>query len=66
MKKELIELFKLFIRLFNKLLDNNKIFEKDIIIPTLNENKKIEDFLIHYLFLNVLFKRKHINIKDVF
>ena len=37
MKKELIKLFKLFIRLFNKLLDNNKMFKKNITILTLNE-----------------------------
>ena len=32
MKKELIKLFKLFIRLFNKLFDNDEIFKKNIII----------------------------------
>ena len=66
MKKELIELFKLFIWLFNKLFDNDKMFKKNIIISTLSENQKIESFLIRYLFSNVLFKRKHISVKDVF
>ena len=37
-KKELIELFKLFIRLFNELLDNDEMFKKNIIISTLNED----------------------------
>ena len=37
MKKELIKSFKLFIRLFNKLLDNDEMLKKDIIISTLNK-----------------------------
>ena len=65
-KKELIESFKLFIRLFNELLDNNEMFKKNIAILTLNKNQKIEDFLIFHLLLNVLFKKKHINVKNVF
>ena len=42
------------------------MFKKNIIISTLNENQKIEDFLIFYLFLNVLFKKEYVSVKNVF